>query len=87
MGGSRLVHTAANLVVLCGSGVTGCHGAVESERARAGVDGWLIEGTVATPETVPVLRHGRQRVFPTADGWVPAVSDGGGGWTPAEIPC
>ena len=31
-----------NLVLLCGTGTTGCHGWVESNRASAREDGWLI---------------------------------------------
>lgn len=31
-----------NLVLLCGSGVEGCHGDVESDRAQAYEQGWLI---------------------------------------------
>lgn len=44
MGGSRSawVNEAANLLLLCGTGVTGCHGWVESHRADARDLGWLI---------------------------------------------
>lgn len=31
-----------NLVLLCGSGTTGCHGWVESHRADASEEGWLV---------------------------------------------
>lgn len=49
MGGSKAPHVnrPANLVTLCGSGVTGCHGWVESHREQATTDGWLVS------------RHGR----------------------------
>lgn len=44
MGGSRDPRTndPRNLVLLCGSGVTGCHGEVESNRTRARDEGWLV---------------------------------------------
>ena len=58
MGGSRLLHTMANLVTLCGSGTTGCHGEVESDRDAAEAVGWLLPKRLATvaPEEWPVLR-------------------------------
>jgi 5-methylcytosine-specific restriction endonuclease McrA len=74
MGGSRRLHTMANLVTLCGSGVDGCHGAVERDRPTSRRTGWLVpNGQV--PEKWPVLRR-------TADGvgwWQP-----GERWVPAE---
>jgi ferredoxin len=36
------INDPRNLVVLCGTGTTGCHGAVESDRVAAYADGWLI---------------------------------------------
>lgn len=44
MGGSRLLHTMANLVTLCGSGLhgDGCHGEVESDREGSTRIGWLV---------------------------------------------
>lgn len=44
MGGSggAWVNEAANLILLCGSGVTGCHSWVETHRAEARDLGWLI---------------------------------------------
>ena len=44
MGGSRdtNLHLPANLIVLCGSGVDGCHGWVESNRDKARADGYLL---------------------------------------------
>lgn len=56
MGGSRRpeLNTPANLVVLCGSGTTGCHGTIESKREQAYDEGLLLhEG--ADPASVPVL--------------------------------
>lgn len=44
MGGSRLTDTnqPQNLLTLCGSGTTGCHGRVESNRAWAIEHGLLV---------------------------------------------
>ena len=44
MGGSKneLLHQPANLIALCGSGTTGCHGWVESNRDKARQLGYLI---------------------------------------------
>lgn len=55
LGGSRKKHTLANLVVLCGTATTGCHGDVESFRNDAKRDGWLLPDGVV-PEEWPVFR-------------------------------
>ena len=57
MGGSRVgwVNLPPNLVLLCGSGVTGCHGWVESNRAEAIELGWLVSRIgVQTAAEIPV---------------------------------
>lgn len=71
-------HTAANLVLLCGSGTTGCHGWVHSHVADAEAHGWLLSAC-QDPERVPVdtVRYGR--VYLNLDGRV-RLADGG----PAE---
>ncbi|TAJ21794.1 MAG: HNH endonuclease [Dehalococcoidia bacterium] len=46
-------NTAANLLLLCGSGVTGCHGRVERERTTAYAYGWLVHQGI-DPGGVPV---------------------------------
>jgi len=61
-------HTAENLVTLCGSGTTGCHGWIESHRAEATAQGWLIH-TGMDPASIPILRGGVWLV-PTAHGWI-----------------
>lgn len=45
---------ASNLLVLCGTGTTGCHGWTEARRAEAFEEGLLIRQT-DDPATVPVL--------------------------------
>jgi hypothetical protein len=44
MGGTtdRRINDPRNLVRLCGTGTTGCHGWVESHRAFARHEGWLL---------------------------------------------
>jgi hypothetical protein len=44
---------AANLLLLCGSGVTGCHGWIEEHRAVARAQGQLLSQT-DDPAEVPV---------------------------------
>lgn len=54
MGGTRRgwVNEPDNLLAVCGSGVTGCHGMIESRRADAYDFGWLVR-TGMDPSTVP----------------------------------
>lgn len=47
-------HSPANLLLLCGSGTTGCHGWVHAHPAEAYRHGWLVHGW-DTPAAVPVL--------------------------------
>lgn len=56
MGGSRRpeLNSPANLILLCGSGTTGCHGRIEANRERAYEDGLLLHDG-ATPTEVPVM--------------------------------
>lgn len=56
-------HSASNLILLCGSGVTLCHGWVHSHPALARACGYIVPATGrATPEVIPVLvrDHGTQ---------------------------
>lgn len=54
MGGSRnvVLHQPANLIALCGSGTSGCHGWVESNRLKAREFGYLIL-KVQSAEEIP----------------------------------
>lgn len=75
MGGRRggYLHTAANLVILCGSATSagGCHQFVESAERGQGVrEGFVILGSVVAPEAVPILRHGREWVVPGDGCWI-----------------
>lgn len=52
MGGSKNLdlHRPANLIALCGSGTSGCHGWVESNRSEARTFGYLIQKVEAACE-------------------------------------
>lgn len=67
MGGSQLEdNNPARLLLLCGTGVTGCHGMVESQRVMAYANGWLVKRPT-DPAVVPaVVRAGRRLL--TTDG-------------------
>lgn len=70
-GGSRdaATNTPANLMLLCGSGITGCHGRVERDRSSAYVYGWLVHQGVNPAEvSVWVWRRGEQPVQLTIEG-------------------
>lgn len=60
MGGSKspTTNSLSNLLLLCGSGTTGCHGLTESRRAEAIDLGYLVPQS-QDPATVPVLLRGR----------------------------
>jgi 5-methylcytosine-specific restriction protein A len=61
MGGSRhaVINSPANLLLLCGSGTTGCHGWIESHRETAYALGLLVHRG-HSPAEVPVHTiHGR----------------------------
>lgn len=77
MGGTRRgdVNSPANLVLLCGSATTGCHGWVEAHPGEAARLGFRL-GQWADPADVPVLYWGR----------VWARLDHGGGWTALSEP-
>lgn len=55
MGGTKRPESnlPANLLTLCGSGTTGCHGWVESHRIDA-INAGFIVGQTIDPEAIPV---------------------------------
>ena len=69
MGGRRVewINSPANLLLLCGSGTTGCHGHVEANRTEAYRNGWLVRAS-ADPAAVPVLLEGGDWCLLTDDG-------------------
>ncbi|GAA2577821.1 hypothetical protein GCM10009862_16420 [Microbacterium binotii] len=62
MGGSKVwwINQAANGLLLCGSGVTGCHGWVEANRREAEIQGFIVRRGIRLPVDVPVehIVHG-----------------------------
>lgn len=64
MGGTDdpAVNSPANLLLLCGTGTSGCHGLVESQRAMAVTNGWLVPRPT-DPATVPVELHDGRRLL------------------------
>lgn len=46
----------SNIVTLCGTGTTGCHGWVEANRAQALREGWLVSSW-HDPADVPICGH------------------------------
>lgn len=60
MGGDSRLETnlPANLLLLCGSGVTGCHGWIEDNRIEAKRLGLLVPAEHIPDETVVRLRYG-----------------------------
>ena len=69
MGGTDdpAVNSPANLLLLCGTGTSGCHGLVETQRALAVEHGWLVPRPT-DPASVPVLLFFGDRVYLTPNG-------------------
>lgn len=68
MGGTTRVETnsPANLLLVCGTGTTGCHQLIEANRTRALAAGHLVRQT-DDPAAIPTLLH---------RGWVTLTHDG-----------
>lgn len=69
-GGSALVDRASNVVTLCGSGTTGCHGWVEKHRTDAEILGYLL------PKLNPDIDTEQEEIFVHEFGWVVLGDDG-----------
>ncbi len=56
MGGTNWpgINLPSNILIVCGSGTTGCHGVVESHRTRSVAGGWLVL-SCTDPAEVTVL--------------------------------
>lgn len=61
MGGSNSmdINIFPNLIVLCGTGTTGCHGWVEANREEAYRDGLLLHGGLSNPILDPAFSEYR----------------------------
>ncbi len=69
MGGTKKLNSnsASNLLVLCGSGITGCHGWIESNRAESYEKGYLVSYQEESSHMVPIKLY---------DGWFYLNNDG-----------
>lgn len=73
-GGRRDAHTAENLVLVCGSATSiGCHLRCENTDIPAAREAGFRLKPGQNPAEVPILRHGKHLVYPTANGWVEAA--------------
>lgn len=74
-GGTSLawVNEAANQVIACGSGTTGCHGWIESNRREARAQGFLVPlNGIRQADEVAINHKTLGLVYLTDDGgWVP----------------
>jgi hypothetical protein len=64
-------HQSDNLILLCGSGTTGCHGWVHAHPAAARDSGWLLksnEDPLAVPVAYAAQAGGFTEFWLTADG-------------------
>ena len=70
MGGSRRADTnsSVNLLAVCGSGTTGCHGHMESHRAEALMNGWLVRQAADPAGAAVLVEHGSRWVYLTPQG-------------------
>jgi hypothetical protein len=65
-------NSASNLVLVCGNGVTGCHGWIEDHPTQAAHEGGWSVSRYAEPAQVPVLIRsgfGERWVYLGADGY------------------
>jgi len=76
MGGSKdpATHSPANLIRVCGDGTRGCHGAIESDRARSYELGRLVRQGQQPAEVPVLLRCGL--VLLTEDGRYEHATEG-----------
>lgn len=73
MGGTRRADSnePQNLLLLCGTGTTGCHGRVEASRALAYAAGWLVhqnEDPATVPADLAINEHETALVLLRRDG-------------------
>jgi hypothetical protein len=83
MGGttSPMANSPANLLLVCGSGTTGCHAVIEHNRSGARAAGWLLSHG-QDPLQVPVLlERGLRWQLLTAEGsYAPVPPEDTGQW-------
>lgn len=74
MGGRKAADTPSNLILLCGSGSTGCHGYAHARPATSYRFGYLVRST-ACPSSAPIWVAGREWVLLDDDFGTTAVRD------------
>ena len=69
MGGTRseIANQPANLVLVCGTGTTECHGLIEAQPIQATARGFRISSS-ADPEKVPIVDEQGAEWYLTNDG-------------------
>jgi hypothetical protein len=69
-GGSKAwwINLAANIILLCGSGVTGCHGEAETHRKDAERDGIIVRHGIRLPADIPVVHFQHGPIYLTNKG-------------------
>ena len=72
MGGTKRpeINLPSNLLFLCGTGTTFCHGWIEHNRAEARVNGWLLRSGDDPCKVAVLLWDGRRVLLDDDGGWV-----------------
>lgn len=86
MGGSReaSINAPTNLILVEGTGTTGAHGRIESDRQWAQSQGYAV-AQWQDPALVPVRHWLHGLAFVTADGWLPIPQGAEGALVVAEL--
>lgn len=74
MGGTSnpAINFPSNLIWVCGSGTTGCHGHMESHRTEAYGNGWLLHAAEDPTEVPVLLWDGHRVLLDNVGGFCPA---------------
>lgn len=73
-GANLSLNSPGNLLLLCGSGITGCHGRVESRRTEAYLAGWLVHSFQESTAIPVTVWWSPTRLLLTEDGHYEAVA-------------
>ena len=66
--GGAAPHTPENLITLCGSGISGCHGEVHRNPAASYASGFMVRRLgILSPEEVPLVDKAGNGFFLTTD--------------------
>lgn len=78
---ARMISAITNCVVLCGSGVTGCHGWAEKWRAIAEDEGYIVRRGINPPAGVRLKRKDGTWVLLTESGLAVEVEEENERWS------